>query len=254
MGSDTRTSAAKDLGSSEKTREIFDTNSMHVGSVIDKALKEDNLYKIAELSAAARENGMELPPLKSLEERTVTLEFAPSGFVRCKSRPDVEIRKILARVGWGQMWAEWEKVPVTEDTIKFLKNLILATFESRIKHGLYILGKPQIGKTSLAWLIAKFAAKNYRISPYFVSISNFEEDNNLRKFAPLLFIDEIESFRYKSLERIESIIFHRYQHNLLTYVTSNISLEDLAQRDGFEGIAHKFDNGRFIQEFVLSYD
>lgn len=127
--------------------------------------------------------------------------------------------------------------------------------------GIFITGSVGIGKTSLCALIGKFFIKSWRIIPRFISTGNLFDMYFERKqseveelmHSTILFLDDLgrEYGADFPVAKFENFIEYRYGNLLPTFITSNLTLEDLRARPMFERIADRINDPRWMKHLIL---
>jgi DNA replication protein DnaC len=170
---------------------------------------------------------------------------------------DDETRKKLIACGWYKLYldAEWTQ---TENS-DYIKEMLKKEFwfnNAEYSKGMFITGSVGVGKTSLIALIGKYFAKYFPIMPYFVPTGvlfdmyfekKYTEVNKLME-STVLFLDDLGR-EYGSdypLSKFENFMEYRYGNMLPTFITSNLKIEDLKKREGFERIADRINDPKWM--------
>jgi len=131
---------------------------------------------------------------------------------------------------------------------------------------MYFCGQYGNGKTSLMALVAMGLSTIYKVSGYWIyAVDMFNTSNNFQdpqkrdilitnmKNVNLLFIDDLgkEKPTPNSLAYFSSLIEHRYSNQKPTFITSNHTIETLAHKEGYEQLADRLNDSKWITQFHL---
>ena len=128
--------------------------------------------------------------------------------------------------------------------------------------GLYVAGGVGVGKTSLMALLALDMVQKYNCVPRFISTGGLfdlffdrksTETQQLTE-AHLLFLDDLgrEYSADYPLAKFENFIERRYADLLPTFITSNLKIDDLRVRPGFERIADRLNDPKWLAHLTLA--
>lgn len=170
---------------------------------------------------------------------------------------DNEVDIKLKACGWYSLYldSKWEMV-IDEKIIKDMLKREYWDNNTNYPRGLFITGDIGVGKTSLLCLIARWFKKYFPITPHFVSTGMlfekfFEKEHNeisMLMKASVLFIDDLGR-EYRAdypLSKFENFIEYRYGNLLPTFISSNIKIEDINKRDGFERISSRINDPKWM--------
>lgn len=167
----------------------------------------------------------------------------------------------MIKSGWYKKYlkAEWSKVKNEKIIKKYLKEHFS---NNNISQGLFITGAIGTGKTSLLALISMQLFKKYRMtqnyihSPlmfqkYYDKENNIEIENITR--CGFLFIDDFgkEYSNPYTLSQFYSLIEYRYANNKPIFFSSNLSIDDLEAKAGYEQIADRIRDTSWMSEIVM---
>jgi len=160
-----------------------------------------------------------------------------------------DVRTKLSDYGWYKIYltSKWEHSPV-----------------ERIvpQEGMFISGGIGTGKTSLMALMAMELVYQFNCVPRFIS-TGFLFDMYFEKRgaeiqslmeSSLLFLDDLGR-EYPAdfpLMKFENFIEYRYGNLLPTFITSNMSIDDLRTRTGFERIADRVNDPKWMKHLTIS--
>lgn len=150
------------------------------------------------------------------------------------------------------------------EVILWLKEFIDNYKKNDIKKGLYLTGNFGCGKTYLVCaMLNELAKKNHKVAviyyPEFLrNLKESFQDNYTTKFdtikkAELLLIDDIGAETTTSWGRDEvlgTILQYRMQENLVTFFTSNFTLEELEEHFSFNKGSNEKVKARRIMERI----
>lgn len=134
----------------------------------------------------------------------------------------------------------YEKVNY-EDVSIIIKNAMIAQFKNGV--GLYLWGKTGVGKTHIAYAIAKHLDEK-KINVCFKKIGflmeelrKFEDDyllEDIYKSRGVLFLDDVGSEKCSEWvrEKLYLILDYRSEHMLPVVITSNCDMDMLAEKVG----------------------
>ena len=154
----------------------------------------------------------------------------------------------LALLGWPALYlrSEWEKA-------------VVPRFEPQM--GMFVSGGIGTGKTSLMALIARDMMQKYNCIPRFISTGflfdlffdrKSTEIQTLME-STLLFLDDLGR-EYPAdfpLMKFENFVEYRYSNLLPTFITSNLKIDDLRARPGFERIADRLNDPQFLTHLTI---
>lgn len=154
----------------------------------------------------------------------------------------------LAEFGWYKIYlgSTWDQSPVQ----KMVPD-----------SGMFISGGIGTGKTSLMALMAMDMVSRFNCVPKFISTGflfdmYFEkkttEINTLME-STLLFLDDLGR-EYPAdfpLMKFENFVEYRYGNLLPTFITSNMSIDDLRARTGFERIADRINDPKWMKHLTI---
>lgn len=150
--------------------------------------------------------------------------------------------KYLLKWGFPERFISFEK----EDLFRDYKEIFDDLLNILHRHGLYLYGSVGSGKTCMATLLAKEYIKNTYEDFHFINTTDFllqlkktfQENENyndydlIMKYAKKenLVIDDLgaEKISEYAKQSIYLVINYRYQHNLKTIITSNLSLSEIS--------------------------
>lgn len=166
------------------------------------------------------------------------------------------VEEKLSSEGWYKLYlsASWDKVDCREQVEGFLS--------TGLNRGLFLVGSVGVGKTSVMTLIAKEIVERTDIIPRFVALGMlfdlyFERDfkavERFMKSAYLL-IDDIgrEYAADFPVAKFENFIEYRYGNLLPTFITSNLTIDDLRKRIGFERIADRINDPKWMAHLIYA--
>jgi DNA replication protein DnaC len=193
------------------------------------------------------------------QETSPESQFPKKRLIKILSVPQTDENTYydLLNCGWYKLYLEsdWSKV---EDE-KNIKDILTKEFwycNTNYSKGLYLTGSVGVGKTSLMALIARWFAKYFIVKPYFVTTGvlfdmyfekKYTEVNKLME-STVLFLDDLGR-EYGSdypLSKFENFMEYRYGNMLPTFITSNLKIEDLKKREGFERIADRINDPKWM--------
>jgi hypothetical protein len=176
---------------------------------------------------------------------------------------DATITNRLLTYGFGRLYADalWESCPSASTVLPILKQEFFTAVD-HVPRGLLIMGNIGVGKTSLLALIARYLVKQWNCCPRYISTSElfnlyFEREyelvNSLMK-AQILFLDDIgRSYTADfPVSKFETFIEYRYAHLLPTFISSDMKLEDLRAKQGYERIADRLNDKKWLIHLELA--
>lgn len=202
------------------------------------------------------------------EPRDVVYVKTVSGFTKQKgqTRTPEMVEQALAKGGWPKIYinSTWDKVQLPAGQKNELGIRIRNAIHGNSHEGIYFTGGYGVGKTSLMGVIARQIASNYLDIPHYlppdqVSLISPQDTYKLTQLsnASVLFIDDIHHTRKTEwvMEHWRLIIESRSANNLLTFVTSNMKLQDLSKQPEWARIASCLSRKGWMCEYVLAgYD
>jgi hypothetical protein len=176
---------------------------------------------------------------------------------------DADVLKRLDNSGWYKLYqsSEWDECSC-EEIIKGFLSTEYWNIETPNPRGLFLSGGIGVGKTSTLCLIAKWLTKHFNSIPKFISTGmlfdmyfekKYDKVNELMN-ATVLFLDDLGR-EYPAdfpLMKFENFMEYRYGNLLPTFISSNISIEDLRKRPGFERIADRIVDVKWMAHIVYA--
>jgi DNA replication protein DnaC len=168
----------------------------------------------------------------------------------------------LALNGFGELYrnATWDKVEGGEKIYHALRKEFLA--DEHKPRGLFVSGNIGVGKTCLLALCARFLIQNWNAVTHYIPAGAlfdlyFEKNTgvvNALMQSEFLFIDDIGR-AYSAdfpVSKFETFIEHRYANLLPTFISSDMSLDDLRKKNGFERIGDRINDSKWMMHVTLS--
>ncbi len=166
-----------------------------------------------------------------------------------------QIKKDLIIIGkWSSLYLQGNSDFLNENVKKSIDSYL----NKNLKQGLFVTGQLGTGKSTLIGLIAIWKRLNLMQLIYYTTASTLfdllikSEDNNIR-YKQFLCIDDLGR-QYNTeygVSKFNELIEYRYSNNLTTFLTSNLSVEDLKKTAGFERLSDILSDKKFIYEFNL---
>lgn len=222
------------------------------------------------VKARCAELGIEIPKetkLESLKERAVPMAGQPNSvglWIRLTPRNHAEASAWMARYGWLDRYirATWEGAQENINiNVSEWQGYIRKATKGEVSYGAYISGGYGVGKTSLMALLARYVATYYDTPPVFFSPTTFasvkmdERKDSMTQYthAPILFMDDMGNSRNTDYiaEMWRELIEYRYARQMLTIISSNLTLSELKKFPQWARIASCLSLEEWMREFVL---
>jgi DNA replication protein DnaC len=167
----------------------------------------------------------------------------------------------LLRDGWYENYlsARWDDV---EARGLLQKSLKAEYFGEKQPRGMFIYGNIGVGKTCLLSLIAQFLVKNFdgwaEYTPATVLFTtlmkgSITQQENIKN-SPFLFIDDLGK-EYDTdfpLSRFSELIEYRWANRMITYFSSNLDIQSIREKKGYEHIADRMNDDEWLLHFYYS--
>lgn len=201
-----------------------------------------------------------------ITDRTIYRYKTQSGlWVRSEQRTDESVNELMEKAGWLRRYREsdWAKIQNLDEEGKAeLQSYLYSLKRGIIKNGFYITGAYGTGKTSIMALIAKDLLKHTDnpmlfLTPITLGNSILAERSQVLAMyqkTSILFIDDFGFTRMTDYvaEMWRELMEYRYSEDKLTFCTSNLTIQDIAEIPAFERIASQLSDTRWMQQFILS--
>ena len=178
-------------------------------------------------------------------------------------RDEATVKTLLSRSGWHRLYLEsdWEQCTAVTVLKSYMEKEFAFNGQDQPR-GLYLTGSVGVGKTSALALIAQWLGTYYGAPCRFVSTAllfdmhyekNYQAINSLME-STILFIDDLgrEYPADYGMIKFENFIEHRYANLLTTFFTSNVSIQDLRSRVGFERIADRVNDPKWMNHLTMA--
>lgn len=207
-----------------------------------------------------KELASELNQALSRDNNPSSTEWAPVANYRTDTLTPEDVDAVLRKSGWYDIYVrgDWDRVDERDDLQAWLVNAYLERKEP--PRGLFVAGSLGVGKSTLLGLFARFFAKNFSLFPRFIPVGVLfdmyfdRQSEKISEFmrSTVLFLDDIARAYAADFPaaKFENFMEFRYANLLPTFISSDVDLESLGKKAGYERIADRIADPKWMRHMT----